>query len=419
MAEKLEINRNSESAVYAEGLDDDGGVWLTQRSRKRNRRSTGGTFSETQVKETVCKISTDSFRKMSTDDKLVSLFEIMTSFGSMNTRVSDLEDDVHALLSLNNASERRIKLLEYKSIDLEARNRRNNLIFRGHPEVMNTDDCESIILTFLSERLNINDVCIQRAHRLGSLRPAGRRPGYITSRNHRPIIVCFRDYKDVVRILGNAYKLRDTNYGINRDYPPEIVNARSKLWADYKSEKAKQRRREGSVYIGFPAKLVVEGKVVRDEFPDWKDILRGSRVNSQKDSLVKTSEHGRPTQRDIVENPKSSASPIQSQSILQKPVNTSGDSDMETVMLSDKSDSESGNSRDVSPDGLTQTLSPVVDSNGTSTCTPTTDEYSRAMQRLESTKGRATKADKPQTFTSSITVKTPTKINSVDNGQCV
>ena len=139
---------------------------------------------------------------------------------------------------------------------------------------MNAADCEAIILTFLSERLNINDLCIQRAHRLGSFRPAGRRP--FMPRNPRPIIVCFRDYTDVVRILGNAYKLRDTNYGINRDYPPEIVNARSKLWADYKSEKAKPRRRERSVYIGFPAKLVVEGKVVRDEFPEWKDILRGS-----------------------------------------------------------------------------------------------------------------------------------------------
>lgn len=417
MAEKMEINRNSESVVYTEGPDDDGGVWLTQRSRKRNRRSTGGTYSETQVKETVCKISTDSFRKMSTDEKLVSLFEIITSFGSMNSRVSDLEDDVHALLSLNNASERRIKLLEYKSIDLEARNRRNNLIFRGHPEVMNADDCEAIILTFLSERLNINDVCIQRAHRLGSFRPAGRRP--FMPRNPRPIIVCFRDYKDVVRILGNAYKLRDTNYGINRDYPPEIVNARSKLWADYKSEKAKPRRREGSVYIGFPAKLVVEGKVVRDEFPEWKDILRGSRVSSQKDPLVNASERGRPAQGNIVENPESLASPIHSQSILQKPVSTSGESDIETVMLSDKSDSESGNSRDVSPVGSTQTLSPVVGGKGTSTCKPTTDEYSRAMQRLKSTKGRATKADNPQTYTSSIIVKTPTKINSVDNGQCV
>ena len=98
-----------------------------------------------------------------------------------------------------------------------------------------------------NQRLNINDVCIQRAHRIGSFRPAWRRP--FMPRNPRPIIICFRDYKDVVRILGNAYKLRDTNYGINRDYPPEIVNARSKLWADYKSKKEKRAEKDPCILI--------------------------------------------------------------------------------------------------------------------------------------------------------------------------
>ena len=97
-------------------------------------------------------------------------------------------------------------------------------------------------------------------------------------------------------------------------------------------------------------------------------IYYGVAVSSQKDPLVNASERGRPAQGNIVENPESLASPIHSQSILQKPVSTSGESDIETVMLSDKSDSESGNSRDVSPVGSTQTLSPVVGGNGTYTC---------------------------------------------------
>ena len=55
---------------------------------------------------------------MSTDEKLVSLFAIMTSgFGSLNSRVSELEDSVHVLLLSSAKSERRIKLLEYTSID--------------------------------------------------------------------------------------------------------------------------------------------------------------------------------------------------------------------------------------------------------------------------------------------------------------
>ena len=77
-----------------------------------NRPSTDGTFSENISKDTVCKITRDAFMKMSMDEKLVSLFEIMTSgFGSMNSRVSELEDNVHVLLSSSAQSERWIKLL--------------------------------------------------------------------------------------------------------------------------------------------------------------------------------------------------------------------------------------------------------------------------------------------------------------------
>ena len=42
------------------------------------------------------------------------------------------------------AQNERLKLDEYKSIDTEARSRRNNLIFRGHPENVENDDWEAI-----------------------------------------------------------------------------------------------------------------------------------------------------------------------------------------------------------------------------------------------------------------------------------
>ena len=43
---------------------------------------------------------------MSTDEKLVSLFEIMTGFGSLNSRVHSLEDNIHSISALNVESER-------------------------------------------------------------------------------------------------------------------------------------------------------------------------------------------------------------------------------------------------------------------------------------------------------------------------
>ena len=420
----MEFGSKSENSKAAELDSELGGVWQVQSRRKRHRRSTGGTFTPSYSKETVCSIDKETFKKMSTDDKLVSIFEIMTSFGSLNTRVDSLEGHVHSILALNVESEKRMKLLEYKSIDLEARNRRCNLIFRGHPEVLNQDDCEAIITSFLKRYLDIEDVFIQRAHRLGNISAVGSRPGSFAPRRaqSRPIIALFRDYKDVERILASAYKLRDTNFGINRDYPPEIVNARSNLWADYKLEKS--RHREGSVYIGFPAKLVVDRKVIRDEFPDWKEVLKGSRVATRKsdpqvvnnsaraqaENIIKPSSGAIPKQTVNTVNvpastptPTSSSTtvPIVSPSVvsqlevqLQPPIGAQSqvakpDSLIDIAMMSDKSDSDTTDDSSLSEDQDQQALS-SVNSDDTPVATGASSiNYSQAMQQLQTTCNRA------------------------------
>ena len=85
--------------------------------------------------------------------------------------------------------------------------------------------------------------------------------------------------------MAKAHTLQGTDYGINLDYPDEIVKALSRLWAEYKE--AKPKYRQGNLYIGFPAKLVIDGEVARDEFPDWKDILKGSTV--EQNTTIPTS----------------------------------------------------------------------------------------------------------------------------------
>lgn len=110
----------------------------------------------------------------------------------------------------------RLKLLEYKSVDLEARSRRKNLIFGGHSEE-GSEDCSRKIATFLSQKLDIQqNVVIDKAHRLGRFKP-GR---------NRAIIVAFRDFSDIQLVLSRAYTLRNSVFNINRDYPQEITNAR-------------------------------------------------------------------------------------------------------------------------------------------------------------------------------------------------
>ena len=79
----------------------------------------------------------------------------MTDIGSLYGRVQDVETKEHNLKLTTEAHDQHIKLVEYKSLDLEARSRRSNLIFRGHPENVEDDDCASIIRCFLEEKLSI------------------------------------------------------------------------------------------------------------------------------------------------------------------------------------------------------------------------------------------------------------------------
>ena len=72
---------------------------------------------------------------------------------------------------------------------------------------------------------------VQKAHRLGVLRRERFRGVWSKS---RPIIICFG-----ITDSRYAYKLMNTKMGIYRDYPKEIVNARSELRPRYKEEKEK------------------------------------------------------------------------------------------------------------------------------------------------------------------------------------
>ena len=132
---------------------------------------------------------------MSVDDKLVSMFDMMPGFTSLNKMVQNIEQNMEAILIQNDETNRRMKYLEYKSIDPESRNRRNNLIFRGLPEVLNDENCEDIVKMFITDHLHMDgdSMYIQRAHCIGSIKTGRARPrGAISALQserecHRPI----------------------------------------------------------------------------------------------------------------------------------------------------------------------------------------------------------------------------------------
>lgn len=125
------------------------------------------------------------------------------------------------------------------------------------------------IQSFLRETLGIlTEICIDRTHRvpLGAFKPG------IT----RPIIVAFRDFTATQEIISNAYKLKNTTYSTNRDYPPEIVDGRKSLWPQFK--KLKQDNPNNKVVMAYPAKIITNGQIVNDAFPKWNTIMQRSRV---------------------------------------------------------------------------------------------------------------------------------------------
>ena len=71
--------------------------------------------------------------------------------------------------------------------------------------------------------------------------------------------------------------LRDSNFSVSKDYPAEITRASRTLWPSYK--RLKQQNPGAKVTIVYSAKLIMNGTVVNDLFPEWDSIMRGSRID--------------------------------------------------------------------------------------------------------------------------------------------
>lgn len=240
------------------------------RDRKRTRVNTGGS---TNVDQT---INIREYERLTVDDKLSVMFSEMKTIGQKVNSCVEIHTKVQNIESSLSEQDRRIKLLEYKSIDLEARSRRNNLIFGGIPEDKD-ENCGQKLAAFLQDHLGI-DPCppAPRVHRLGKFK-AG---------SNRAIIAYFLDFRDTEYILSNAKKLKGTDFHVNRDYPKEIVDARRILWPQYKL--LRDANRNSSVSIVFPAKLVMDGRVIADMFPHWNLIMQGNRITFNKPVFTNT-----------------------------------------------------------------------------------------------------------------------------------
>ncbi|MCG8045177.1 MAG: hypothetical protein JAY66_05770 [Candidatus Thiodiazotropha taylori] len=232
-----------------------------------------------QNKKRRCSTGTQrAFASLSVDDKLLHMFEKLENLEQSNRSIENIaqgvsvtKQQIEQVQMRTDYHEQCLKVLAYKSIDIEARSRRNNLIFHGLAESAN-EDCYELLKDFLWNEmcLDIDDYYIDRIHRLGSLYRAKQR----SPDPRRPIIVAFGMYKYTQTILEAAYMLRGTKYSVSRDFPQEIVKARKNLMPLYKQQRL---IRGNKVSLEYPAKVVVNGKTVADAFPDWYSVIKQDR----------------------------------------------------------------------------------------------------------------------------------------------
>ena len=278
-------NRGGHSKGYRGGFSGSSGVREKQ-PMKRQRTSDGSAGSSADASKIYSDIpdpptlTADQFKSLDIDGKLENIFQCLQGLTVTNQRLLKSEQALFEMRNTGRVNKDRINLLAYKSIDNEARQRRNNLIFWGIPETFQEDSCAALS-QFLADHLTLDPdtIFIQRAHRMGRFKHTRGRPGHPVEIKNRPLIAAFRDYPDVELILSNVNKLIGTHFGINRDFPQEIVSARKILSKEKKELKI--HNPNSDISIRYPAKLIMDKKVVKDMFPDWAMVMKQDRLSME------------------------------------------------------------------------------------------------------------------------------------------
>lgn len=252
---------------------------------KRRRNSTGGSAEMTgMLKDGLSYASATRINvsEMSDSQKLNFLVEKMCVVETLTAEVKTLTENLKTAYSeidklqvINASQEERIWKSELKLLDLEARSRRQNLIFHNITESENEtwDQCETTLVEFIKDNMKLgdaaSDIVFQRVHRLGQKKVGVDRSG--RPWKPRPIIAGFRDFKIKESVLSAAFNLKGSAFSVSSDYPAEIRQARGKLWR----ECSQARAANIAANIAYPAKLIIGGQVVRDEFPGWAMAISG------------------------------------------------------------------------------------------------------------------------------------------------
>ena len=166
---------------------------------KTEERPGGVVLHKTMARQTpsYAGVTFPNVRMLSDSNQLNYLIDKVESLTHQIQRTDNAVDQMSTQMTV---MAHRATRAEFRMIDLEARSRRNNLIFLNILKLQNEQDskCEQALLRFLSKHLGISDqelhnTVFQRVHRLGRPRWGAAPTG--EAWRPRPIIAGSSDYK--------------------------------------------------------------------------------------------------------------------------------------------------------------------------------------------------------------------------------
>ena len=182
------------------------------------------------------------------EEKLGKIEDLVKSVDFAHAEIQDLKmenkslrDEVGILKESMINLERVVSELKEGLVDVRSRSMRKNLVFTNLPEKKEEEtngkmeDSEDVVRKFMADKMmieNVDKIEIARAHRFGKSR----------SDRPRPLVVRFEKYKDKERVARHGKNLQGLNYGVNDQFPQEVMNRRKNLFPILRKARQNQIR---------------------------------------------------------------------------------------------------------------------------------------------------------------------------------
>ena len=107
------------------------------------------------------------------------------------------------------------------------------------------EQTEETLQNLFEEKLQLENISLERVHRVGNKE----------QNNKQTKVVKLASFKDKLKIISEAWKLKGTNISINEDYSKETLEIRKEKWKE-----VKELRTNGMYAILVYDKVVTKGK---------------------------------------------------------------------------------------------------------------------------------------------------------------